>query len=321
MKIAIVGAGFSGLAACTYLSLRSHDEIVVYDSVGIAGGASGVAAGLLHPFAGAKAKLNWKAREGISNALDLLEMSSRYLGRAVYQKSGIVRLARAEEQKTAFKHCADLHGDVEWIEKVTIPGAIETEGIFISSGISVNCRDYLEGLWKACAERGCRFVQKQIQSPEELEDYDAVIFAAGAQMDRFAPLKLHFIKGQILRLEWPSSLPPLKCPLVSKKYIVMHPDLCSCWVGSTYEKNFHHPDVDIEAAKADILPEAVKIIPELARCRIIDCQTGIRAFTPQRRPLIQRIERKFFALAGMGSKGLLYHAMMAKELDSSLHSS
>ncbi len=321
MKIAIVGAGFSGLAACTYLSLRSHAEIVVYDSVGIAGGASGVAAGLLHPFAGPEAKLNWKAREGISNALDLLEVSSRYLGSPVYQKSGIVRLARTEEQKTAFKHCADLHDDVEWLEKVTIPGAVETEGIFISSGISVNCLDYLEGLWKACAERGCRFVQRQIQNPEELKDFDAVIFAAGAQVNRFAPVKLHFIKGQILRLEWPSSLPPLNCPLVSKKYIVMHPDLRSCWVGSTYEKKFHRSDVDIETARAEILPEAVKMIPELAQCRIIDCQAGIRAFTPQRRPLLQRIDHRFFALAGMGSKGLLYHAMMAKQLDSSLNSS
>ncbi len=321
MKIAIIGAGFSGLAACYYLSLRQGVEITVFDGKGLGGGASGVAAGLLHPYAGPESKLNWRAGEGIRASTELLEAASEHLGRPVFQKSGILRLALSDRQKEAYRRAADAYADVDRVEEVDVPGVAKTEGIFISSGINVNCLDYLEGLWKACESRKCRLVRKHAQDLEEFKDFDVVILAAGAAANHFLPIKLYFIKGQLLKFEWPENLPPLKCPIVSKKYIVMDPGGRSCWVGSTYEKNFIDHDVDVQSALADIMPEARRMIPGLAKSRVIDCQAAIRAFTPQRRPVALQVDQKHWAVAGMGSKGLLYHALMAKELDSSLNSS
>lgn len=45
MRIAIIGAGFSGLAAAWYFLQQPHLEVTVFDKKGIGGGASGVAAG------------------------------------------------------------------------------------------------------------------------------------------------------------------------------------------------------------------------------------------------------------------------------------
>lgn len=47
---------------------------------------------------------------------------------------------------------------------------------------------------------------------------------------------------------------------------------------------------------------------------IANCYAGVRAVTPQHRPLIQRLSSSQWILIGMGSKGLLYHALFAKEL-------
>ena len=50
----MVGAGFAGIAAAWHLMKQSSrlgpTEIHLYDVAGLAGGASGAAAGLLHPF-------------------------------------------------------------------------------------------------------------------------------------------------------------------------------------------------------------------------------------------------------------------------------
>ncbi|HRD55095.1 MAG TPA: FAD-dependent oxidoreductase, partial [Parachlamydiaceae bacterium] len=50
MKIAIIGAGFAGLATAWHL-LQHQDkiplEVTIFDSSGFGGGASGIAAGLL----------------------------------------------------------------------------------------------------------------------------------------------------------------------------------------------------------------------------------------------------------------------------------
>lgn len=53
-RYAVVGAGFAGVAAAWHLMQQGSQvgptEVHLYDVAGLAGGASGAAAGLLHPF-------------------------------------------------------------------------------------------------------------------------------------------------------------------------------------------------------------------------------------------------------------------------------
>ncbi len=65
MKIAIIGAGFAGLAGAYYLS--EHFQVTLFDLKGIGGGASGISSGLLHPYPGEKGRRSWHAARGFGS--------------------------------------------------------------------------------------------------------------------------------------------------------------------------------------------------------------------------------------------------------------
>ena len=88
----------------------------------------------------------------------------------------------------------------------------------------------------------------------------------------------------------------------------------SCLAGATYEKGLQDDTCDIEAAKNEILPKAYELYPPLKEAQILNCFAGLRAVGPLHRPLMQRLSSTHWILTGMGSKGLLYHALFAKEL-------
>jgi glycine/D-amino acid oxidase-like deaminating enzyme len=122
------------------------------------------------------------------------------------------------------------------------------------------------------------------------------------------------VKGQILELEWPKRHSPLPCALNSQAYIVMSSDQQTCFVGSTYEKNYRDLKADPETALAEIMPKACAMLPFLKEASLLNCYAGIRSVGPGHLPFLHSITPQTWILAGMGSKGLLYHALMAKEL-------
>ncbi len=68
------------------------------------------------------------------------------------------------------------------------------------------------------------------------------------------------------------------------------------------------------------MPHVKALIPALANAPILNCQAGIRAFTKDRRPKAIPVSSKTWVFTGLGSKGLLYHALLAKEFASTLYS-
>jgi glycine/D-amino acid oxidase-like deaminating enzyme len=325
MKIAVVGAGFCGLAIVWYLlhSSFSKAKVYLFDSKGIGKGTSGIAAGLLHSYAGAHAKLNWRGEEGFQATKELLEVASLALERPVISKEkGILRLALNEEQLFDFQRCAErFPQDAEWIDAARCqqlaPGCAYAPGLWIKKGLIIYSSLYLQGLWKACAQKGAKLEQKRISSLKELQDFDMTIVAAGAetlQLPELASLPLSLVKGQVLEFSWPRNRAPLTCALNSQVYLLMTESRTSCLVGATYEKGYHEALIDIEIAQRELVPKAVELFPPLKEASIINCYTGMRAVTPQHRPFMQRLSPTQWILTGMGSKGLLYHALFAREL-------
>lgn len=324
MDIAIIGAGFSGLAVAWHaLRLFPEAKITLFDSLEIGKGTSGIAAGLLHPFSGAHAKLNWRGIEGYNATSELLAIAENALQQSVTANTkGILRLALREEQLSDFKLCADKHPEeVQWLSAAICqekaPGCAEAPGIWIKNGVTVYSALYLQGLWLACQKKGMKFEQRMIHSLKELEHFDITIAAAGAgllSLPETASLPLHLVKGQILELAWPEAFEPLDSPLNSRAYLLMTPSKTSCLVGATFEKGFDRAVIDLEAAKRELLPKATELFPPLKEASIINCQSGMRVAAPQHRPLIQRLSSRQWILTGLGSKGLLYHALFAREL-------
>lgn len=323
MNIAIIGGGFSGLAlAWTLLQTNHHLKISLFDAQGIGAGASGIAAGLMHPFSGAHSKLNRWGHEGIKATIQLLEASEKALGKKIYNSKGILRPALLPSQMEEFHSASKKYPDeIEWFseEKMQniIPGLGNVPGIFIKEGITVYTKDYLQGLWLSCQGLGAQFIHHQVNSLNELADFDFILVAMGAHcldLKDLAHLPLTYTKGQILELEWPIGLPSLPIPLNSQIYCVMLSDGKRCLVGSTYERNFSSFASDVNAAKAEILPKLALLYPPLREAKIIDCHAGIRASAPQHLPLLQQVNKRCFVLSGMGSKGLLYHGLFAQRL-------
>ena len=80
-KVCVVGAGFAGASTAFHLLERANDagmsvDVTLVDEVGIAGGASGVAAGLLHPYT-PRGKTIWRGVEGVREAKRLIEAATR----------------------------------------------------------------------------------------------------------------------------------------------------------------------------------------------------------------------------------------------------
>ena len=335
MKIAILGAGLSGLAVAWNLlhlePLIPSLEVVVFDEHGVGGGASGVAAGLLHCFGGARSKLNWRGLEGLKETGILLEKSAAALGKPVLvNQKGILRPAVNTEQKADFMLCAARYSDqVSWLARDAAeavfaemaPGAVASEALWIRDGLVVDLPNYLEGLWRGCAARGARLIRTHMHSLEDLLDFDVRVVAVGGGLSHFSELgsayqsRVRGVKGQIVELTWPSDSPPLQAALNSAAYLVMQAHGASCFLGATYERDYANCLPDPEVALCYLLPKGNALFPGLKESTLIDCRAGIRAVTSNHLPFIEKTPYPAtWVIGGMGSKGLLYHALLAKEL-------
>jgi glycine/D-amino acid oxidase-like deaminating enzyme len=331
MRIAIIGAGFCGLATAWYLLSHSPSfpnlQIVIFDKLGIGKGASGMSAGLLHPFAGAHAKLNWQGYKSMQATKELIEVSSQALGSSVISPNrGILRLAVTTQQQNDFTiRSHHFQEDMKWLtssdcQKVA-PGCIDAPGLWIKEGLVIYAPLYLKGLWLACANQGVQFIQQKISSLEDTSDFDITIFTIGAyttSLPELASLPLRVVKGQLMELKWPTTIPPLQYALNSHLYLVMSKEQKSCIIGATYERNYTSPAFDLETAKNQLLPKLSSFFPPAEHMSILQGFAGLRSTTPTHRPLMQRISPTRWVLAGMGSKGLLYHALCARELVNSI---
>lgn len=311
MKIAIVGAGFAGLAAAWHLSQLPSIKVTVYDALPIGQGTSGMAAGLLHAYAGLHAKKNWRGDEGLAAALPLLDIASKTLGEPVYSAPGLLRIALNTTAEMDYRRCAEKYDDVEWVENCRdrLTDLPSRPGIFIHNAYKVYGERYLQGLWQACAKEGAIFIEKLVSPSSLLATYDYVIAATGGE----TPF-LNRVKGQLLVVQWPAGLAPLPFPLMSQYYIAMDQDQTKCFVGGTYERPPYDPDPRF--AEKELWPKALELYPPLEKGTILEVKEGYRSTTPNHLPFLKETQDRLFVFAGLGSKGLLYSALYAQELAS-----
>lgn len=283
-RVAIIGAGFAGLAAAYYLSEKF--QVVLFDQKGIGGGASGISSGLLHPYPGEKGRRSWHAEEALQATRELLKVAEDELGKPVAQYEGILRVGE----------CLEPGDDVEPLSNGTF---------LIKSGITVFPELYLEGLWKACLKRGAKLELKRIASLQEVSGFDHTILAAGAGIRHFPEcrhLKINFVKGQVLTCVLEK---PLKRSISSKRYFALTPSENISHLGATYEREFTDDLPNRETAIALLKPET----------EVLDCRAGIRVTNPAHYfPILEQINPTTWVITALGSRGLLYHAYMGRKI-------
>lgn len=293
-KIAIIGAGFAGVATAYFLSLKKT-QVTLFDPHGIAGGASGIATGLLHKYGGRTAKKNRFADEGQAATEKLIKA----IKQPIAEQSGLLRIPLTTKQEEDFRSVESADKNLSW-----------KKGLWIPDAWTIDCKAYLNELWNLS---GADLVRSAISSLDELSSFDAVVIAAGPDSKIGCKnLPLHPVKGQLLKIDHP----PLPHPICSRVYIV--PQQGFCIAGATFEHHFDSTVPDQAVAEKQLLPEMAKLLPGVSKEQVMGCKAALRATTPGRLPLSQQIEKNIWVLAGFGAKGLLYHALYAEKLVESM---
>jgi glycine/D-amino acid oxidase-like deaminating enzyme len=313
-SVAIIGAGFAGLALCSYL--QGDFQCTLYDPAGIGGGASAISAGLVHAFTGPEARVSSIGRAAFAASQRLIEQVPDAIA-----SSGILRVALTERQQTCFHERSAQYPGLRWMSanetSTLVPGLVAAPGLWIADGLVIHPQRYLHGLWALCENHGAVLRREAIQDLSQLKAYDAIVVASGLGSGKFAELAhllLRGLKGQIIELAWSTDLPPLPVALNSDVYVIPAREGASCVIGATFEREFSDAGVDRAVAEAYLRPKAEALIPALKGARLLDCRAGIRATMPNHQPIAQHIEGRIWALTGLGSKGLLYHAYLAEKL-------
>lgn len=329
MRIAVIGAGFAGLAT-TYHILnytKAAATVDIYDPQPIGKNASGISPGLLHPFPGKRAQTPWQVNAALKAAHELLTVGSKGANASVIIEKGILRPAISEQQITDFKACAYAYPEeAEWWEREkclkNIPGLVlenrESGGLYIKKGLTIDVQAYLQGLWQECALLGTQIHNEAMVRVEEFQKYDHILFAVGYAVKQFKPLEnlpITPVKGQILELFWPANLPPLPYSLISSGYVVMGRDKKHCLVGTTHERDFTSPEPEPEVAAPLIFEKVNPFFPGLQKAAVKGCRAGIRASPGGKRlPILGKVGKKLWFITGLGGKGLLYHAFLGDKL-------
>lgn len=346
----ILGAGLAGLTLAKNLSELSNASILVIDPKGIAGGASGSPIGLVNPATGRFATKTWRAEEAVKAIKDNLETVSISQSEKFYSKDGVIRpaldakIARRMKENMESTHWPN--GWCTWLEENEINDRFPElncvdGGVLVAVGITVAIPKYLEALGKHIQAHGVDIIEQQdfkLENESSLIDSDIndennewyikldddskieashLIVTAGIkskEFDFWKDLPLHPVKGQVAIFECLDEFPYDSA--VSALGYFASLDSKFFVAGSTYEHNFEHENTD-EKGLNYIQDRMLRVMPKLKdKFKLVDQWSGVRASTPDRMPIIgpHPTIKNCSVFAGLGSKGLLYSALLGREL-------
>ncbi len=298
MKVSVIGAGYAGLAVCWHLLQYPNIHVTLFDE---GHGASSASTGLLHPFPGRTSSRSWMAKEGMEASLALIAVAESSLGCPVANRGGVLRLPWAPWQEKEFLKLTKKDPDAIWKEG----------NLWIPSGMAVYSKLYMEGLLKACLHLGAVFKKERVDALSDL-DADHIVLATGAETLRFLNLPLIPVKGHSLLCDWGDARLPYS--LISNGHITPTEDPNLCMIGSTYEHDFQSPDPD-PAVIPVLLAKAAAFYPQASEFKVVELLAGIRMTRDAGyRPFVERIAPNLHVFTALGSRGLLYHALMGRQI-------
>lgn len=304
MEVAIIGAGLSGLSIASYL-LRKNSaiHITIYDQEGIGKGAS-QAASLLHPYPGKNGKRSLEAEIALTTVHELFDFARPFANHSFFS-AGVLRSAYTLEQERNFISMGKLYGDINLYNS-------KLPFFHISSGFTVNTREYLLSLWRFCNYYNATLVREKITSLDKLNTFDHIVLAMGGGISSFSMIHQHsldFVKGQILYSNIKRICHiPMSC--IANGYIAQVPN-ADIHLGSTYEHYFTHHKFSLNTAKKIILGKLIPRFPWVEELSIESGHAAIRVCNKKNYlPIFDRIRPGLWMMTAMGSRGLLYHAIM-----------
>jgi len=313
-RVAIIGGGLAGLGTAVSLLDGGVRELHIFDTEpgpGL-GGASAVAAGLLHPFRPNGREI-WCGQEGFDATANLIQRCERLMGERVSVDGGLLRLAMDPGQADVLrKACAAAEsvGPLEqrWCTRGEAldfkAGGAALGAAFAPAALSVDTPAYLRALWGVCeaiatddVSKEARWRPGQLGALAELHaataaageaPFDAVVVASGFCATELAELRglgqnkaLRPCRGQNLLLDNSAGL---ATPLICGKYLVPVDGGRRILAGATFEydtpERVHRP-ADAADAAAVLRPSLAAMHPPLAHAEILGASAGVRSLPPR----------------------------------------
>ena len=328
VKIHIIGAGLSGLAAAYFCKKNLPFSVYLYDK-GDKKGASFIGAGLVHPFAGPKGLLSQQGFEAFEIAASLIKISKGALIKEASEQGTVCndivfshhlhRVATNGFQRTMFSR---WHKRMPHFVRKLDKSVLEQHSYLIPSypvyeikcGLSVNMPLYLKGLKIAFENEGGKYVEQWVGGTTCFSKEDIIIYAVGRHLKSFSALNsldVYFSKGHVLIADTPSAFKNMK-PVLGKGYLSMGSSQ-SIVLGTTYEKTFTTDDPDKDFAIGHILSQMKRFVHLEEALTIREVKAGIRVVNNQYYfPIAKKMANREYVITAMGSRGLLYHAMLGR---------
>ena len=336
--IIIVGAGLAGACSALWLC-QSRRVLLVEAAATVSAGASGVAAGIVNPFAGQRAHLLWQgdaALEAFDATLDAAGASS------LYRKTGVVRPAAEGLLAERLRFVAQgLPRQATWIgpeeARARFPGIVVTNGALLThNGGVVDAGNLVRAMVRMARMRGAQVRTRTrvsgwgedadmayVTAPDDAGRIYAshILLTMGHGYRQFAALRslnLTTTKGQVVRIASPDARPSsLSRPICGNGYVA--PDGETLIVGTSYERGFADTEPS-EHQTSKILHQAALMAPCIKGQRILGATAGVRVGVPGTRlPMVGPLSERIWIFTGLGSKGLLFSALIASKLPAYLH--
>lgn len=352
-SVAVIGGGFAGLGASAELA-ASCKQLNIYDicNVGEAG-ASSAAGGLLHPFA-PRGNLVWNGDLGFDATIRSLEKVSELSSAKILYRNNVpfVRPVYKAEDLTSWSEASLKYPDYvsplerqQYLSLLGIDNQADQSkllGAFLLHHSAViHAKDYLQALWKyvqAQCQQATWHQLLQTDLTHLSSMHDIVIITAGAGSTYFFDdsLRVKLVKGRNIHYDSSNSEhkhPPISNPILSGEYIVPRSG-GSLICGATHEHvkfDDHqslvaelqntHDDSDLIASTQALLQDRISNLhSSIAQRQPTSVSGGIRLVTERsaigRLPIVGRHPgyKNVWVLTGLGSRGLIYHALGAQYL-------
>ena len=341
-RFVVVGGGVVGCATAFALA-RCGCSVTLLERHGIAAHASGVSAGNLNPLHGAVPALVPMALRAFRLHAEV-RAALQALGCTDYVVTPVSRLHLAYEGSEqqpldALARLFNAHSGfaARWLERTELfrvaPYLDRTAqfGLLTEGAAALNGHDFTCSLAAGASRLGCAIRLEEVMGVTSRGDAitgvvtrggtlpcDAVVFATGAWVGELkswlgVDVPVEPVKGELLRMSLPRA--QLQHDLTSGATSIYRRAGDEVWIGTTWHK-FGLDEQPSPEARAELLKEGARILPEIDRGDVLDHVAGLRPVSRTGLPLVLRAGpwRNAFVANGAGAKGMLLSVAIAATL-------